>query len=65
MYKPSGNLRRDYERLSGEYIVVLQIKRVSDWQIILAEKESIINFPSHYKDTILHIIRDEKYPHAN
>lgn len=52
-----------YCRLSQD--VVLQIKRVSDWQIILAEKESIINFPSHYKDTILHIIRDEKYPHAN
>lgn len=47
-------LREKEKRLMKD--VVLQIKGASDLQIIFYEKESRINFPSHYWNTVMHII---------
>ena len=40
------------------HAVVLQIKRAFDWQIILAGKETIVDFLSHCGNTVPHIIRN-------
>ncbi len=34
-------------------------------QIIFYKKELLINFLSHYWKTVLHIIKNGKYPYAN
>lgn len=57
-----GNKRLIKRRLFDQYIVVFQIKRAANLQIILAPYKIDVVLQPHYPETLLHITRTKILP---